>query len=345
MNDSRFDLSDHFHALYDRAPRELALAAETPEEFQDWRQEVRVKAAALLGIESTSPPAAIDSAPVHTKDRGAFVEEKHALSVEQDVEAPVYLLIPKTEPPHRPVMVFHGHNLSIQPVLGHYDTQDQARANRGKDGNYAEALVRAGFLVCGVEQRGFGQRQSDKEGTSWSCRHQSLAYLMQGRTSIGMRCWDGMCAISWLLGRAETLNLQPGILGATGNSGGGTTTLWLTLLDERITCAVVGSYFCSFAASIRDQWHCECNYIPNVLNWGEMGDFAAAIAPRPVRFINGREDPIFPIVGTRQQFQTVDRAYQLLGAAGRADLAEHPGEHRYVHQLSHEWFDRWLGEA
>jgi hypothetical protein len=73
-----------------------------------------------------------------------------------------------------------------------------------------------------------------------------------------------------------------------------------------------------------------------------MGDLAALIAPRPVRFVNGERDRIFPIAGARQQYETVQRAYELLGVGDRCSLAVHPGEHRYDHALSHEWFARWL---
>ncbi|MFP4355755.1 MAG: alpha/beta hydrolase family protein [Phycisphaerae bacterium] len=342
MSENRFDLKRYTDQLYDRAKRKLACPTQSPDTWAEWQKQIKTKAAELLGIAERKAPLSVPAETVHEKDRGLFVQRKLALDVGEGVEAPIYLLVPKeAKLPYRPVMVFHGHNDSIQPVLGNYESEQFAEENRARDGNYAQALVEAGFLVCGVEQRGFGQRQSDKEGTAWSCRHQSLAYIMQGLTSIGLRCWDGMCAISWLLGQDE-LPLKPGSLGCTGNSGGGTTTLWLTLLDERISAAVVGSYFCSFEKSIRDQWHCECNYIPNVLQWGELGDFAAAIAPRPLRLINGEKDPIFPIGAAREQFQTVFKAYQLLSAPERVDLSVHPDEHRYKHGPSREWFDRWL---
>jgi hypothetical protein len=73
-----------------------------------------------------------------------------------------------------------------------------------------------------------------------------------------------------------------------------------------------------------------------------MGDLAALIAPRPLRCVSGERDDIFPIDATRQQFETVKRAYELLGAGDRGSLAVHPGEHRYDHALSQEWFAQWL---
>jgi hypothetical protein len=163
--------------------------------------------------------------------------------------------------------------------------------------------------------------------------------MMQGRTLLGERCWDGMCAISYLHTRGDTV---PDTLGCTGNSGGGTTTLWLSAIDDRISVAVPSCYFCSFKASILSMEHCECNYVPGILAWAEMGDIAALIAPRPFCAIAGEHDPIFPIEGTREQFDTVRRAYALHGIEERCSLAVHPGEHAYNHAFSQEWFARWL---
>ena len=148
-----------------------------------------------------------------------------------------------------------------------------------------------------------------------------------------------MQAINWLLQRDDVV---PGRLGATGNSGGGTTTLWLAAIDERITVAVPSCYFCSFRASILGLRHCECNYVPGILELAEMGELAALLAPRPMRVIAGERDPIFPIAGVREQYRTAERAWALAGAPERLSLSVHPGEHAYHHASSHDCFGRWL---
>jgi hypothetical protein len=131
-------------------------------------------------------------------------------------------------------------------------------------------------------------------------------------------------------------------MGCCGHSGGGTTALWLSALDDRITVCVPSCYFCSFKHSILGMHHCECNYVPGILQYAEMGDLAALVAPRPLRIIAGERDPIFPIEGVREQYETVQRAYQLLDAAERCSLAVHPGEHSHHHGNTREWFARWL---
>jgi hypothetical protein len=172
-----------------------------------------------------------------------------------------------------------------------------------------------------------------------SCRHLSFEYLMQGRTMIGERCWDGMVALTYLLSRDDVIR---GGIACTGHSGGATTTLWLSALDDRISVVVASCYFCSFKHSILGMEHCECNYVPRMLEYAEMGDLAALIAPRPLRIIAGERDPIFPLPGVQEQFETVNRVYQLLDAADRCSLAVYPGDHEYNLSLSKSWLSQWL---
>lgn len=342
MTTPDFTLQSHLDYLYQNKPQRLAFAARTKDDFSMWQQSLRAELVRLLGLTGRTPPANPTAEKLEEADRGSYIEEHHALDVGEGVQANIYVLVPKTAPPYKAIMVFHGHNPSVQFVLGNYPDEATARSLTEVDNNYAQALANAGYLVCAVEQRGFGERVTDQQQAAKmqrSCRHLSFEYMMQGRTLLGERCWDGLCAISYIQNRPD---VAPGVLGCTGNSGGGTTSLWLSAIDERITTIVTGSYFCSFKASILGVEHCECNYVPGILELAEMGDIGALLAPRPVRFINGEQDPIFPIQAAREQFETVQQAYALFDAAERASLAVHSGGHGYNHAYSQEWFGWWL---
>jgi hypothetical protein len=340
MNDQRFDLQMHVERLTHHGARRLAYSAGSLEEFHAWKHELRGVLLRLLGLEGRKRPEPIKAEHITAVERTGYSEEKYALDVGEDVQAPVYVLVPDRKPPFKAIMVFHGHNPSVQYVLGNYPSEDVAQEMRAQHNNYAQVLARAGYLVCAIEQRGFGERQSTQfPDAPRSCRHLAFNYLMAGRNLLGERIWDGMCAIDFISQRTD---LVPDALGCTGNSGGGTTTLWLSALDERVTVVVPSCYFCSFGASIGSIQHCECNYVPGILQWAEMGDLAALIAPRPLCFVNGEQDPIFPINAAREQFETVLRAYRLHAAEARCSFAAHAADHRYDHHLSREWFARWL---
>ncbi len=344
-----FHLQVHVDHLYATRPHQLAFRAESPDEFAIWQQALRAKVRELTGIAGRVLPERIEPELIHTIERNGYTEEKYALDVGgplgERVIAPMYVLVPQTPPPYKPVMVFHGHLPSVQIILGNFPDERSAQESLAIDDNYAQALAQAGYLVCAVEQRGFGERMSDQvmvnmdSGYANTCRHLSFDYLMQGRTMVGERVWDGMVALTYIRSRADVV---PGVMGCTGHSGGGTTALWLSAIDDRVTVVVPSGYLCSFKHSILGMRHCECNYVPRILEYAEMGDLAALIAPRPFRAIAGEHDPIFPIEGVHQQFATVQRAYAVFGAADRCSLTVHPGEHAYNHAMSHEWFEVWL---
>ena len=327
---SLFGLQDHLDDLYANRPQ----PCQDPAEF-------RLRLTRLLGLDNRSP-VPVTAEMIHSDDRIGYREETIILDVGEGVRAPAAVLVPRGEPPFKPVIVFHGHELGMGAILGHYPDAATAHDNLARDNNYAQVLAEAGYLVSAVEQRGMGQRLTDQTGDGpfpRSCRHLAFAYLMAGRTLLGERCWDAMCAITYLQSRPD---VQAGVLGCTGHSGGGCTALWLAALDERVTAAVVSGYFCTFRDSILAMPHCECNYVPGILKLGEIGDVAALVAPRALCVLHGQTDPLFPAAATVEQFETVQRAYAVAENADACALMLHPGGHVYHHAKSQAWFRRWL---
>lgn len=347
-----FNLQTHLDNLYSRRNPGGVINAKTLTELVGWQNSMLHHLSVKLGLSYKFPPYPLSpsSDKINVVQKQGYREEKHALFIDEGVAIPVYLLVPDGPDPFKPVLVFPGHNTSVQWILGNYPNEQEAKTWLALDGNYAQALAQAGFLVCAVEQRGFGERVTNDTYSGAtvprSCQPLAREYAMLGRTLIGERCWDGINVISWLASRSD-VNIRT--LGCTGNSGGGTTALYLSALDKRITTAVPACCFSTFKGSILkrgsdNQGHgqCECNYVPGILSWFEMGEIAAMIAPRPLCLIAGKDDHHFPLNGAKEEFKKVEQAYKLLGASEKCSLAIHDGGHAFNHQLCHEWFKRWL---
>ena len=159
-----------------------------------------------------------------------------------------------------------------------------------------------------------------------SCEELQRVALMYGRTLIGERVHDIGRLLDYAATRPEIDSTRVAI---TGNSGGGTVSLFAAALDERIKVSAPASYFCTFAASIIGVHHCVCNVVPGVMELGEMYDIAGLIAPRPFLAINGVQDPIFPIDATREAFSALQKIYAAQGLAAQCELYEGDGGHRY----------------
>jgi dienelactone hydrolase len=118
-------------------------------------------------------------------------------------------------------------------------------------------------------------------------------------------------------------------LGAMGISGGGMLTFFHTALDIRIRASVVSGYFSSFRDSILAMNHCTCNFVPGLLNVGEMTDLVGLIMPRPMLVEAGTRDPIFPIQTVRASVARTREICAVFGGDPAIDveLDEFEGRH------------------
>jgi cephalosporin-C deacetylase-like acetyl esterase len=148
-----------------------------------------------------------------------------------------------------------------------------------------------------------------------------------------------MRTVDYIRSRPE--QLVDGI-GCLGLSGGGTTALFATALDPRITVAIVSGYLNTFRASIMSIVHCECNYVPGILKYAEMSDIAGLIAPRPLLVEGGLEDDIYPVEATEAAYEKVSEVYRLLGVPEHLDKDIFPGPHQFSGRKAFGWLDRWL---
>ena len=259
-------------------------------------------------------------------DMGSYVRESWRICTEPTVPLPCYLLRPKLAPPDPPlVLTPHGHG-HPHVYVGLFDSPEEEAQIREGERDIAVQAVEQGYLVIAPTTRAFGETRSpaemDKNAVS-SCRLQLMHDLLLGRTPIGDRVWDMSRLIDWAI---ERQGVDPARIAITGNSGGGTVSLFAAACDTRISVAVPGCYFNTFAGSIGSIIHCDCNYVPGILRLGEMHDIAGLIAPRPFLAVAGRDDPIFPIAHTglpssNWQRSTGQRAWRTAASCTSATAA------------------------
>jgi dienelactone hydrolase len=336
-----FQLQNHLDKRYRAMAHRFAFDAHTPTELADWQQHFRDELSQLLGIADRPLPIVPSSERLSVSDKGRYYEEKHALMLD-DVVIPMYLLIPKAPPPYRIILAFHGHGPGVRLILGNDPDPVTHAANAALDENFAQRFAEDGYMVCAIEQRGFGERvtrQTDPTKFSNSCRHLAFEYILHGMNLLGERVRDGIASLNYVLGRADVVT---DFVGCTGHSGGAATALFLSALDTRLTTSVISGYFCSYKHSILGMPHCECNYVPNLLTLGDIGEITALIAPRRLCILNGRQDTIFPLSGVSEPYQVLQRAYSVASMLESCTLVFHDGGHRYNYPVSYAWMrDKW----
>lgn len=270
--------------------------------------------------------------------------EHWAIESEPGVWVPFFLLRPLHADEPRPLVITpHGHSTRGRFLYcGIAETDADRREIEDGDRDIALQAVRAGYIAIAPEARAFGdsrgKRQRSEDHTC-SCQDWQMRATMLGRSLIGERVWDVMRLIDYAQTRADIDTTRIAI---TGNSGGGTISLFAAALEPRIKVCVPGSYFCTFADSIGSVPHCACNYFPEMLELCEMADVAGLIAPRPFLAINGQTDPIFPIQAAEQSFQALQRIYTVANATERCQLYVGSGGHRYYKEPAWPFMANWL---
>jgi cephalosporin-C deacetylase-like acetyl esterase len=215
-------------------------------------------------------------------------------------------------------------------------------------------LVKEGFVVLAYDPIGQGERryfwnpqtkQNDIGGpVTWEHSLPGQLLLLMGEDLTHYRIWDGMRAIDYLLTRPEVDRER---IGCCGQSGGGTLTLFISALDERVKCAAVHE------GGTRHRWpiqfrpetvlgtgDTEQHFFPAAIYGIDLPDLHIAIAPRPLLATIEHFNPDFNAAAAGIQAR-----YQLLGVPEKFSTVEAVDPHDMTMRLrlaNTAWFCRWF---
>ncbi len=329
--------------------RRFAFRAQSRDEWDAWQRAFRPYLRRLLGLDTIQARGHCDLAPKKTgqEELDDHVREEWSIQTEPGFRVPFFLLRPREVTEPRPlVLTPHGHGkpgkLTYVGIWG--DEEEKASIVEGER-DIALQAVGEGYVAIAPDVRAFAamRRSEDiEQDNTSSCRTLQMHALLFGRTLIGERVFDIGRLIDYAATRDE---VDTGRIAITGNSGGGTISLFAGACDTRISVAVPSSYFCTFEGSIGTLHHCECNYVPGIMGVAEMYDVAGLTAPRPFMAVAGREDAIFPYPAVQEAFAKLAQVYAVAGASERCRLSTGEGGHRYykkdvwpfVKQVFSEW--------
>jgi dienelactone hydrolase len=322
---------------YQKIPKELHFNPSkyhSVSEIKLWQSALKAKVTELLGLPFEHSPLNIEwgrSSEYHgVKLTKILFNSQPGLVVPAILAHPVGLSTPAPA-----AICLHGHNTGKIAALGFDHSSSHSY--------YSIELAQRGWVTLTLDQFGFGERYGIFHQRRKSSESDlALASLLLGFSSIGIRVWDVMRGVDFLL----TLKMvDPTKLITIGQSGGGTTSAFAGALDDRIAIAVISGYFCNLFDSIFTIHHCACNYVPNLLRYAELSDIVGIRAPKPTFIISGDQDHIFPQSGVQKAYQELKYIYQAFNAEKELeiDVWRNHG-HEFRGNLAYPWIESKLAK-
>lgn len=291
---------EHHHALLDSEIPSMRWDGNSY--YPLWQKSAREKLCDLLGLNEIAKYAVDPDIEIeydkYSEDLDCR-EIRFRLSTEENVTVPCHLCIPASAKGKLPIAItLQGHSTGMHISLSRPKFPGDEQTCFGGDRDFAARALKEGICAVTIEQRCLGENGGIPDAISYACREPGMRALLLGRTLVGERVWDVLRLIDALeMHFSDLVDLSKLI--CLGNSGGGTTTLYVAAVDERVKIAVPSCYVCRFADSIGAMIHCECNYVPFIAKYFDMGDICSLIAPRDLIVVSGIDDDIFPIEGAK----------------------------------------------
>ncbi|MFA6471855.1 MAG: alpha/beta hydrolase family protein [Candidatus Latescibacterota bacterium] len=310
----------------------LAFKAETVEEAEEWKKNLRAALWDIMGESHTPGKVNPQSRLLETKKFDTYTQEKWELDVVPGRSMPVYVLLPKSGPhAKKTVLCLHGHGNGARDVIGMPVNEEAGKLIRLINTDYALQVVKRGWCAVAPDLFAFGERvdmvEDARPGFDGGCEKPFLNAVQIGKSLIGIRAKDICTVIDWLgfqKNKFDTSNLT-----CIGLSGGGMMTMYTAALDDRIKRVLIAGYITEASGSVLPIRHCSCNYLPRLGQYADFPDVAGLIAPRFLIVQTGKKDAIFPLVSVEAAVKKITKVYQVYSRSRNIKLVAHNGYHSF----------------
>ena len=302
---------------------------ELPQNLTEWDPAaLRKKIWKSLGV-TINHELDLDVRTTGIVQRDGYTIHKICYQSRKDFYVTANLYVPDGEGPFPGVINMHGHHQD-----GHLAGRVQERGH---------ALAKMGYVCISPDVFGAGERSIEHGTWDYHGFSLGLSLLNFGETLMGIQIVDNMRGVDLL---CSLPFVDPERIGATGASGGGNQTMWLTALDERIKASVPVVSVGSFESYIMTS-NCVCELLPGGLTYTEEAGVIALIAPRAVKICNALHDicRAFAPSEMLRTFSRAEKIYELMGVRDHCTYQIFNTEHGYWQEIQETmlgWFELHL---
>ena len=311
--------------------------------FKKWKKAARAK---VFECMMTPPKAAAawNMEVLGEEQRDGYKAQKIAFNINAYSRITAYLLIPDGKGPFPTVNALHDHGAHLfigkekmvrpfftqeeqdapakqalcQEILDDADTWAKQLYDNQYVGDY---LAKHGYVVFSADAPMWGER-GRKEGVDRN-KYDLIAgnMMMLGRDLSAFMTYDDISSTEFL---ASLPMVDAKRIGCVGCSMGAYRSWMLSALSDRIKAGASICWMITTDAQLTRRFGRKenggfANCIPALRQYLDYPHIASLACPKPMLFINGTKDKLFPVPGVKDAFAEMHKVWKSQGADNLLD--------------------------
>lgn len=311
--------------------------------FKKWKKAARAK---VFECMMTPPKAAAawDMEVLGEEQRDGYKAQKIAFNINAYSRITAYLLIPDGKGPFPTVNALHDHGAHLfigkeKMVRPFFTPEEQdapakqalcqeilddadAWARQLYDNQYVgDYLAKHGYVVFSADAPMWGER-GRKEGVDRN-KYDLIAgnMMMLGRDLSAFMTYDDIASTEFL---ASLPMVDAKRIGCVGCSMGAYRSWMLSALSDRIKAGASICWMITTDAQLTRRFGRKenggfANCIPGLRQYLDYPHIASLACPKPMLFINGTKDKLFPVPGVKDAFAEMHKVWKSQGVDNLLD--------------------------
>lgn len=325
-------------------------------DFAQWRQTARD---AVLDAMLAPPPYTTDyqMEVIGEERRDGYTAKKIRFNLTGYSRVTAYMLVPDGKGPFPAIVLLHDHGghytIGKEKMIRPFGVSDEVMADADAwakqcyGGQYAgDYLAKNGYVVISTDALFWGDR-GRKEGADGS-KYADVAgnFIMLGRSLSAFMNYEDMYIVDFF---ATLPEVDAKRIGCMGFSMGAYRAWMLSALSDKVRVGTAVCWMVTTDCQLSWEYGKErggfANSLPGIRRYLDYPHIASIACPKPMFFLNGRYDKLFPVPGVEDAFREMQEVWksQSAGEKLRTEIWDMPHDcGPKVQKAVLDFFNRWL---
>ena len=290
--------------------------------FSKWKKVARQKVFDCMLMPPPPPADGYQTKVLFEEQRDGYKARKIEIRLSQYYAVPAYVLIPDGNGSFPAVNLLHDHGAHlyigkekmIRPLACEESSviKDAEEWLEGYEGQFfGDYLAKNGYVVFSADAPMWGER-GQKEGPRRD-RYDMIAgnMMMYGIDLSAWMTYDDIAGTEFL---AHMPEVDANRIGCTGWSMGAYRAWMLAALCDRVKASASICWMVTTDEQMsfkygRTENGGFANCIPGLRRWMDYPHVASIACPKPMLFINGKQDKLFPVPGVEKAFSIMHNVW------------------------------------